>query len=543
MGPEINSFRSPGASPIMTTGSVQVQANGCLSTMGEYEIKGIEVPIGVSLENGFDQLSRDVELQSKEEKELEIEDSEDDDEIKDDERENDSMIFGNYVAAKQFLEELERKSGIGSYSGAVSYGDRYLSYGDDSQKVDRQIVSGSDKEVNTNEQGGAKGLFDSVALAALLKIATIAVVLDGNKLENQVPPLVLYVIPQMHANFVNPNFQPITSVQINYALPKCCRYGKDIGKCSVVNVLNALCVRLKHYIEGSKNISNHVLQLCFSGFDKKVRDKGSTLLTDEPFMEYFAGTMSSGNSLKFTFSQIMTLIELWSYGYVEKNKLWFTKISVISFGNGCLDFHHDHGLISSGIEFNSFLVSKNDGCIVVLYQNMNEEDDMEEIELPPEVCDLFNGDWIFEPVTHPLYKEDECEFLTAQVTCMMNGRRNSMYQHWRWQPRDCNLPKFNARLLLEKLRNKRLVFVGDSLNRNQRESIICFAQSVISPGRKSLVTNGSLSVFRIENYNTTVKFKWEIKGSGNLLMLAHPRHVKLLMNDIEVVHKGIKPFF
>ncbi|KAM5575256.1 hypothetical protein ABKV19_014281 [Rosa sericea] len=63
-GPEINSFCSPGSSPIMTTGSVQVQAMGCLSTMDEYEIKGIEVPIGVSLENGFDQLGRDVELQS-----------------------------------------------------------------------------------------------------------------------------------------------------------------------------------------------------------------------------------------------------------------------------------------------------------------------------------------------------------------------------------------------------------------------------------------------------------------------------------------------
>ena len=58
--------------------------------------------------------------------------------------------------------------------------------------------------------------------------------------------------------------------------------------------------------------------------------------------------------------------------------------------------------------------------------------------------------------------------------------------------------RFKARLLLEKLRNKRLMFVGDSLNRNQWESMVCLVQSVVPPGRKSLNKTGSLSVFRIE---------------------------------------------
>ncbi|KAL4368864.1 hypothetical protein GQ457_05G019820 [Hibiscus cannabinus] len=135
-----------------------------------------------------------------------------------------------------------------------------------------------------------------------------------------------------------------------------------------------------------------------------------------------------------------------------------------------------------------------------------EEDD--EVKLPPNDCDLFTGSWVFDNLTHPFYKEHECQFLSEQVTCIQNGRLDSLYQYWRWQPRDCSLPKFKARVLLEKLRNKRLMFVGDSLNRNQWDSMVCMVQSVVLPGRKSWEKSGSLSVFRMEDYNATVEFYW-----------------------------------
>ncbi|KAL3513099.1 hypothetical protein ACH5RR_025816 [Cinchona calisaya] len=88
--------------------------------------------------------------------------------------ENNGMIFGSSEAAKQFIQELERGSGGDSFSGADS------SRGHP-QRIDGQIVTDSD-EVDTDEEGEGKELFDSAALAALLKAATGAD-LDGGSIK------------------------------------------------------------------------------------------------------------------------------------------------------------------------------------------------------------------------------------------------------------------------------------------------------------------------------------------------------------------------
>lgn len=56
--------------------------------------------------------------------------------------------------------------------------------------------------------------------------------------------------------------------------------------------------------------------------------------------------------------------------------------------------------------------------------------------------------------------------------------------------------RFNATALLERLRNKRLMFVGDSLNRGQWVSMVCLLESWISPKLKSMHDNGSSNIFK-----------------------------------------------
>jgi hypothetical protein len=79
-----------------------------------------------------------------------------------------------------------------------------------------------------------------------------------------------------------------------------------------------------------------------------------------------------------------------------------------------------------------------------------DEEQQTQKQPPPQAvadgCDLYRGRWTFDAAGEqaPLYRESECEFLTEQVTCMRNGRRDDSYQKWRWQPDGCDLPRYRT---------------------------------------------------------------------------------------------------
>ncbi|CAK8538350.1 unnamed protein product [Lathyrus sativus] len=125
-----------------------------------------------------------------------------------------------------------------------------------------------------------------------------------------------------------------------------------------------------------------------------------------------------------------------------------------------------------------------------------------------EGCDIFSGRWVWDEVSRPLYEESECPYIQPQLTCQEHGRPDKDYQHWRWQPHDCDLPKFNASLMLETLRGKRMMFVGDSLNRGQYVSFVCLLHQLIPEDAKSMETFDSLTVFTAKEYNATIEFYW-----------------------------------
>lgn len=143
-------------------------------------------------------------------------------------------------------------------------------------------------------------------------------------------------------------------------------------------------------------------------------------------------------------------------------------------------------------------------------------------------CDIFHGKWVYDD-SYPLYSEGSCPHIDEPFDCFLNGRPDRAYQKLRWQPDSCKIPRFNAIDLLQRLRGKRLAFVGDSLNRNMWESLVCVLWNSVNDkkkvveafGRHEFRTEGSYS-FLFKDYNCSVEFfrspflvqEWEMPDSN-----------------------------
>ncbi|KAL8039059.1 hypothetical protein ABFX02_10G010400 [Erythranthe guttata] len=124
-------------------------------------------------------------------------------------------------------------------------------------------------------------------------------------------------------------------------------------------------------------------------------------------------------------------------------------------------------------------------------------------------CNLFSGRWVFDDIPYTLYEEKKCSFMMNEFACEKYGRKEFKYRNWRWQPHQCHLPRFNGSAFMEKIRGKRVVFVGDSLNKNQWISMLCMIESSLRKSSpKVVVQTDNLFVFQATEYNATIEFYW-----------------------------------
>ncbi|KAF6140926.1 hypothetical protein GIB67_042339 [Kingdonia uniflora] len=123
-------------------------------------------------------------------------------------------------------------------------------------------------------------------------------------------------------------------------------------------------------------------------------------------------------------------------------------------------------------------------------------------------CDIFIGDWVPDH-SGPIYTNKSCHILDDNPqNCMTNGRPDTGYLYWRWNPRDCQLPRFDAVRFLDFMKNKSWAFVGDSISRNHVDSLVC----ILSKVEEAVLVYHDLDYknrrWRFPTYNFTLSALW-----------------------------------
>ncbi|KAH9330229.1 hypothetical protein KI387_002337 [Taxus chinensis] len=160
----------------------------------------------------------------------------------------------------------------------------------------------------------------------------------------------------------------------------------------------------------------------------------------------------------------------------------------------------------------------------------------------PGKCDLYQGKWVHDSLG-PLYKNDSCPVLSQPQNCQGNGRPDKDYENWRWQPMSCDLPRFDAHKFLELMHGKTLAFVGDSVCRNQMESMMCILWQVETPQNKG---NKKMQRWFFRSHSVTIIriwSSWLVHTSNEAFQFAPEGLTKLHLDKVDETFMDYLPQF
>ncbi|KAE8670610.1 Translation elongation factor EF1B/ribosomal protein S6 family protein isoform 1 [Hibiscus syriacus] len=169
-----------------------------------------------------------------------------------------------------------------------------------------------------------------------------------------------------------------------------------------------------------------------------------------------------------------------------------------------------------------------DGSIDELLEKQRKGDFVELINQ----CRIFDGKWVRDE-SYPLYPPGSCPYIGESFNCFVNGRPDRGYEKYRWQPNGCILPRLNGKHMLELLRGKCVVFVGDSLGQNMWESLVCVLRNSVEDKSSVFEVSGGEELGKAGSHS--IAFRVWVEGGilvGNVT-------VKLNLSQMRDAHPPI----
>ncbi|OMO57214.1 hypothetical protein CCACVL1_25909 [Corchorus capsularis] len=144
---------------------------------------------------------------------------------------------------------------------------------------------------------------------------------------------------------------------------------------------------------------------------------------------------------------------------------------------------------------------------------------------PPQnkdVCNYAKGKWVVD-TRKPFYRG--CKYTQRNWVCRLTNRTDFSYENYRWQSTDCKMPEFEPSDFLKRMRNRVVAFIGDSLSREQFQSMMCMltggeetpdVEDVADQYGFLLVLRGGAVhhhgwAYRFKSTNTTILHAWSAR--------------------------------
>ncbi|XP_062110239.1 xyloglucan O-acetyltransferase 1 [Humulus lupulus] len=149
-------------------------------------------------------------------------------------------------------------------------------------------------------------------------------------------------------------------------------------------------------------------------------------------------------------------------------------------------------------------------------------------------CDYTSGKWVPDK-QGPLYNGTSCGTIKEGQNCISHGRPDLGFLQWRWKPNQCSIPRFNPNTFLELIQNKHIAFIGDSMARNQLESLLCMLSTVSNPNL--FYKSGEDNKFRrwhFPSHNANLSIYWSpFLVQGVEKSNDGPNHNKLYLDRVD----------